>query len=173
MKNQRTALRIGAAAMLSLFVAGAALAAPGRLPQPRITQHGFHAMDPRPGLMPLGIGKPTSLAMVESWVTSDLVSDDYTTFPFWYDSEYISIFLAFFTAKSTDVKISIQIKDQTGTTVFSGQDVEAFDPETLVGGTIPVGTLVPGAYKVLVKLKQGATTVGQQYWLLVYADPGS
>lgn len=174
MRNERTALRIGAFVALSLLAVGSVIAAgrPGRLPQPRITEHGFHAIDPTPGLMPLGIGKPTSIAMVESWVTSDLVADDYTTFPFWYDTEYISIFLAFYTAKGTPVKITILIKDQSGATVYTGQDEETFDPETLVGGTIPVGNLVPGAYKVLVKIKQGVTTVGQQYWLLVYADPG-
>jgi len=175
MRNQRTALRVGAIVVMSLLAVGSVAAAghPGRQPQPRIMANGFHAMDPRPGFMPLGIGTPKSIAMVESWVTSDLVTDDYTTFPFWYDDENISIFLAFYTAKGTPVNITILVKDETGATVFNGTDSETFPADTLVGGTIPVGTLPVGAYKVMVKVKQGTKSVGQQYWLLVYADPGT
>ena len=173
MRYERSALRLGALAMLSLLAVGTLLAAPGRQPLPRITEHGFHTLEPRPGFLPLGIGKPNGLAFIESWVTSDLVTDDYTTYPFWYDSENISIFLAFYTVKSANTTISIVIKDESGATVYSGADSEVFDPDSLIGGTVPVGTLVPGAYKVLVKIKQGTKSVGQQYWMLVYADPGT
>lgn len=174
MRYERSTLRLGAIAVLSLLAVGTVLAAPqGRMPMPRITEHGFHKLEPTPGLMPLGIGKPNGLAMVESWVTSDLVTDDYTTYPFWYDSENISIFLAFYTAKSLNTSITIQIKDESGATVFNGADTEVFDADSLIGGTVPVGPLVPGGYKVMVKVKQGAKSVGQQFWMLVYADPGT
>jgi len=174
MRYERSALRAGALAAIFLLAVGTVLAAPpNRLPQPRLTEHGFHVLDPRPGVMPLGIGTPNSLAMVESWVTSDLVTDDYTTYPYWYDSENISIFLAFYVVKSQNVSITIQVKDQSGATVFTGTDTELFDPASLIGGTVPVGTLTQGAYKVLVKVKQGTKSVGQQYWMLVYPDPGT
>jgi len=173
MRYERSMLRLGALAMLSLLAVGTVLAAPGRLALPRITEPGFHTLDPRPGLLPLGIGKPNGLAFIESWVTSDLVTDDYTTYPFWYDSENISIFLAFFTVKTVNTSISIQIKNESGETVYSGADSEVFDPPGLIGGTVPVGMLVEGNYKVMVKIKQGTKTVGQQYWMFVYADPGT
>jgi len=173
MRYERNALRLGALAVMTLLGVGTVLAAPGRLPQPRITEHGFHAIDARPGVMPLGIGKPNSLAMVESWVTSDLVADDYSTYPFWYDTENISIFLAFYTVKSANTVITIQIKDESGATVYNANDTEVFDPESLIGGTVPVGTLAAGSYKVLVKIKQGTKSIGQQYWMLVYPDPGT
>src|SRR4029434_11106116 len=155
MRDQRIALRIGAVAVLSLFVVGSVLAEGrlGRLAQPRIMEPGFHVMDPRPGLMPLGIGKPNSIAMIDSWVTSDLVPDDYTTFPFWYDTENISIYLAFYNAKAQTVKIFLDIKSESGATVYTGQDEEAFDADTVIGGAIPVGLFAVGAYKVTVKLK--------------------
>jgi len=175
MRNQRTALRIGAVVMLSLLAAGSVLAAglPGRLPQPRITEPGFHALAPRPGLMPLGIGKPNSIALLDSWVTSDLVPDDYTTFPFWYDSESISIYLAFYNAKEQSVKITLDIRDLSGHVVFTGQDEEVWDADTVIGGSIPVGNFAVGQYKVTVKMKVGSKVLGQQYWMFVYPDPGT
>ena len=172
MRYERRALRLGAMAALTLLAAGTVLAAPGRLPQPRITEHGFHTLSPRPDVLPLGIGKPSGLAMVESWVTSDLVADEFTTFPFWYDTESISIFLAFYNTKSVNTNITVQVKDESGATVSNQVDTEIFDPDSLIGGTIDVGLLSPGAYKVIVKIKQGTKSVGQQYWMLVYADPG-
>ena len=173
MRYERSTLRVGAFAVLALLAVGTVLAAPpGRLAQPRITKHGFYKMDPTPGLMPLGIGKPASLAHVEAWVTSDLVVDDFSTYPFWYDSENLEIFLAFYNVRSVNTNIQVQIKDESGATVFNGTDSDIFEPDAIIGGTVEVGTLTPGAYKVIVKIKQGTKVVGQQFWMLVFADPG-
>jgi hypothetical protein len=189
MEHNRTVVRLVGAVLLFALATGPILAAgaPDRLEEPRQTagQPGVHVTTLPTDVMALGIGKPTRLALVESWVSpyqdEETLGgpDTYLTRPFWWDDELLSIFVAYSIVNpEIGYTLSVQIKDSRNVPVFSYEGTFAPGQAGLLLTSVvvtpgppasPPSALPAGAYHVTVKIKQRDTSVGQRYWLIVFS----
>jgi hypothetical protein len=112
-------------------------------------------------------GKPSKLAMVDAWITSDLLPDDFSTDVIWFSNESLTLLAYFFTPIDKTVKATFILQDQSGATILN--DVFSFtpDPGFVQGVLYDIGPLPVDAYRATIKYKQGKKTVGQQIWMLV------
>ena len=92
MTDQKKKTALAVAVIVALGAATAVLAGAGqpRLQTPRliVREPGLHRLEvPTGTVLPLGIGKPNSLAMGDTWITSDQLLSDYSTDIAWYNTE--------------------------------------------------------------------------------------
>ena len=162
-------VRIAIASSVALCALTASLAVP-RLESPRPIERvrGYSTIDSKGSVLPLGIGTPKSFAMGDTWVTSNMLDSDYVTDVLWYDNEILSVFGGFYTASSQDVTTFLQVKSQAGAIVFSGTFSGTPVANSINYIVLEVGTYPAGAYKVIMRFKQGSKVVGQQYWIGVF-----
>ena len=124
----------------------------------------------------LGVGNSTKFAYTNSWATSDgLVCDGFvdefkTDFIFYTDEMLEDVF-GFYSLTNKSVTVSILVKDSTGATAYQDSFAGAPEPDLVNYIVWPIGVLPAGNYKILVKAKQGATTVGGSYWITVSPPP--
>ena len=146
-----------------------AVIGPGRLPAPR-------NMMPRSVIAPsvaqdrsaaLAVGRTGHLIMLDSWITSNYMPDDSTTAIVWYDIETLMVVASFFAQSSAEVTASVDVFNDMGRSVAS---------QSFTGGPYPVhvnsfgasiGVLPAGYYRVRIRVKQGQTIVGQQFWIQI------
>lgn len=128
----------------------------------------------------IGIGRPTTFSATHSWLTSDALSDpndpnDFITDVVWFDTEMLTVLGGFYSLNTRETTVSVQIKNASGAVQFEdGFSSVLKDPDSIYLTAFDIGDLTPGAYKVIFKAKQGTKSVGQQYWINVFADvPGA
>jgi hypothetical protein len=141
-----------------------------RLETPRhvIREHALRSIQPQGQVMPLGIGNAHSFAMGDTWITSDQLTDDYSTDIAFYTDENLAVFLWFYSLTDKNVTISIQVKDSSGTTVFTDGFTVTPGADAINYTVLDLGMYTEGPYKIIVKVKQGSKIIGQQHWFAVF-----
>jgi len=122
---------------------------------------------PAPQIQSLAMGKPTGLAALSSWVTSDMMADDYSTDAMWYDFEQIRVMGMFYSPRDRALRAAIRITDMNNDVVESGVAQFSPDPASVMYVSLDVGELAPGFYKAKVTYKQGNRAAGSEYWFTV------
>lgn len=122
---------------------------------------------PAPQIQALAMGKPTTLSALSSWVTSDMMADDYATDAMWYDFEQIRIMGMFYSPRDRMVRATIRVTDMSNNVVEAGVAQFSPDPATVMYVSLDVGELPPGFYRAKVVYKQGNRTAGSEYWFTI------
>lgn len=119
----------------------------------------------------LSVGKPGKILMLDAWITSDYMPDDWTTAIVWYDIENLAVVGSFFAQSSAEVTASVNVVSDRGTPVaaqsFSASPFPAHSNRT----SFTLGALPVGYYRVRFRVKQGSRTIGQEFWIQVEPTP--
>ena len=152
---------------------GLAVPQQGRIGAYGPTRSGMVDIEPAPDrgipFIPLALGPGAfpRLAMMSSWVTSDIAGEPFETALMWPDDEELSVVALFFTNKTRSVEARVTVKDAGGALVFDDTLVDDPEPGSINGVVVPVGSLSQGAYRVKVRVNQGKKGVGAAYFIAV------
>ena len=138
---------------------------------PRPSEPGIKlvAMPQNTQVAPLEVGAWGKFAMMDAWMNSTWEPDMWTTNYGWCNNgEELHLIAGFTPSKLKPITATVVLKDPAGKVL--GNDSEQFEITTMdlqwvdaTVGQIPE----PGTYKIIVKFKQGNTTIGQSFWFTV------
>ena len=155
---------------LAACLATASLAT--KLDQPRElrTPTGYFPREHAATVAPLGLGNPSRFAMGDAWLTSDYELYWDSTDIEWYDTEYLQIFGAFYSATDKNTTTIVDVFSQSGASVYHSSFTDPALPGEINGYITDIGVLPAGNYKVSIKFKQGTVVLGQKFWFTVLVD---
>lgn len=116
----------------------------------------------------MSVGKPPALSWYGSWITSDYAPDAFSTYFFWCDVESTAVVASFFSPSAANASGTVKVYNAAGTVVFT--DEASGSPEGPSVYAAVIGKLPVGNYKVVIKVKQGKKSIGDQFWMSVYAS---